>query len=207
MHWAYVTILYLVLVLLMLGGLALNLMSLPGLWVMLGSTALYAWATGFAYISWPGLLLLLVLCLLAELGETVLGGAAAKKAGGSTRAALGALVGGVLGAFFLTFGLFIIGTIIGAVLGAFLGALAAEWTVAADGFHSARVGYAAAKGRLLATLIKLMFGFVVLIVGLILALPLGGSSGAPMAIPATQPASPATTRPSTTTPSPIADRP
>ncbi len=200
MHIAYITTLYFALVLLMLAGLALNLMSLPGLWVMFFSTFVYAWVTGFVYISWVGLLVLLILCALAELGETLLGGAAAKKAGGSTRAALAALLGGVLGAFFLTFGLFIIGTVLGAVLGAFAGAMLAELTVNADALHSARVGYAAAKGRLLATFIKMGFGFLVLIVGLILAIPIGGTTAPSAPNNPLSPASRPSTAPSTTPP-------
>lgn len=170
MDWFY----YLLLALVMVAGLSLNLLSMPGLWLMWAATILYGWVTGWVYIGWVGLLVLLILAIAAEAAEAVLGGAAAKKAGGSTRAAIGAMIGGFLGAIFLTFGLFVIGTVIGACLGSAAGALLAELTVRRHPVHLSRVGWAAAQGRLLAVLVKLGFGILLLLVGLVLAIPLHG---------------------------------
>lgn len=170
MIWLYYALLALILV----AGLALALLSLPGLWVMLGALGLYAWITGGVYIGWKGLLILLILGIAAEASEALLGGMAAKRAGGSRRAALGALIGGTLGAIFLTFGLFLIGTVIGACLGSAIGAVAGELTVRHDPAplgRLARVGWAAAHGRLIALVVKLLFGVIILLAGLLMALP------------------------------------
>ncbi len=168
MDWLY----YLLLAIVMVAGLSLNLLSLPGLWVMLLGVLIYAWGTGWAYVGWVGLLVLLGLVVAAEVAEAVLGSAAAKKAGGSTRAAIGALIGGFAGAIFLTLGLPVIGTILGACVGSAAGALVAEMSVRRHPGHLARVGWAAARGRFWAVLVKLGFGILVLLVGLILAMPL-----------------------------------
>jgi uncharacterized protein YqgC (DUF456 family) len=168
MDWLY----YLLLALVMVAGLALNLMSLPGLWLMLLGVLIYAWVTGWVYVGWVGLLVLLILVIAAEVAEAMLGSAAAKKAGGGTRAAVGAMVGGFLGALFLTFGLLVIGTVIGACLGSFAGALIGEMSIRRNPAHLARVGWAAARGRLWAVAVKLGFGILILLTGLILAIPL-----------------------------------
>jgi uncharacterized protein YqgC (DUF456 family) len=167
MHWLY----YLLLAIVMVAGLSINLLSLPGLWLMLLGMLLYAWATGWVYVGWVGLVVLLLLVIAAEVAEAVLGSAAAKKAGGGTRAAIGALIGGFVGAIFLTFGLWVIGTVIGACLGSFIGAVIGEMSLQRHPGHLGRVGWAAARGRLLAVGVKLGFGIIVLLVGLILAMP------------------------------------
>lgn len=172
MHWLY----YAVLIVLLVVGFSLNVMSLPGLWVMVASLVGYALVTGWGvYVGWPGVIAAVVLAGIGEVLETVLGGAAAKKAGGSTRAGFAALIGGLAGAFFFGLPLPIVGTIIGACLGAFGGALLAELTVQGDALHSARVGYAAAVGRLLGILSKLGVGMVLLVVSAIAAAPWGAT--------------------------------
>ena len=50
--WLY----YLALLLVQLLGVALTLVGLPGLWLMVGALALYAWVTGFnTYVGWPSM--------------------------------------------------------------------------------------------------------------------------------------------------------
>ena len=48
--------LYLCLLALLMVGWFLNLLGLPGLWLMVAAAVGYAWATGWALLSWPGLL-------------------------------------------------------------------------------------------------------------------------------------------------------
>src|SRR5688572_2454281 len=153
---------YATLLLLCLGGIFLTLIGLPGLWVMVLSALLYAWYTGFAYISLWTLVTLIVIATIAELIEFVAGSRGAKKAGGSSRAAWGALIGGLLGAFLLTIPIPIIGTTIGLCIGVFAGALIGEMTVRDDAAHSIRVGLAATKARIYAIIIKLLFSIAML---------------------------------------------
>ena len=198
MDWVY----YAALFALLLVGLFLNILGLPGLWVMVAAAFGYAWATGFGnFLGWQGLVVLTALAALAELLEFLAGSTGAKKAGGSKRGMVGAIVGGILGALFLSFPLPIIGTIIGACLGTFLGAWAVELMVGKEMNQSVQIGVGAAKGRLWGTLLKLSIGVVRLIVAVIVALPLGGnrrqgtttasgSTSLPASMPTTAPAVP-----------------
>ncbi len=78
LHWLYYAILFLVL----LGGLALNLLTLPGNWLMVAGVALYAWATHFVHVGLWSLVVLLVLAVAAEVVELSAAGKGARKVGG-----------------------------------------------------------------------------------------------------------------------------
>jgi uncharacterized protein YqgC (DUF456 family) len=187
MDWVY----YTALIALLLTGLFLNLLGLPGLWLMVAAAVGYAWATRWDYLGWPGLLALLILAILAEVVEFLAGSAGAKKAGGSIRGMIGAIIGGLLGGFFLTFlvPVPILGTIVGVCVGTFLGAWGVELLVGKQMNESVQIGIGAAKGRLWGTLLKSLFGVAMLVVAMLTALPIGGAG------PATLP--PVTTQPTT----------
>ena len=180
MDWVW----YLLLLAVLISGLAITVIGLPGLWLMIGAVGVYAWGTGWTQVALVTVIALVGVGILAELVEFLAGGAAAKKAGGSARSAWGALIGGVAGALLFSIPVPIVGTIIGACLGAFIGALAMEYSVRQHTEHSMRVGWAAAKGRLWGILSKLAFGVVILLVAMWTACP--GFTGAATA-PATQP--------------------
>ena len=154
-------------------GWFMNVLGLPGLWVMIAAAAAYGWATRFQYLNWWHVGILVGIGILAEIVEFVAGGAAAKKAGGSGRSGWGAIVGGIIGAIFFTIPLPIIGTIIGACLGAFLGAYLAEYTVKGETDHLMRVGWGAAKGRFFGIMSKLAFGIVIAIMAMFVGWPRG----------------------------------
>ncbi len=198
MEWLY----YIILLIFLTVGLWINILTLPGLWLMVAATAIYAWVTGGQYVSWTGLIVLTVIAVIAEIVEFVAGGAGAAKAGGSKRAFVGSIVGGIIGAIFLT-GLVpipVVGTIIGIVLGTFFGAWATEAMVKRDMGQGLRVGWGAALGRLIGIFTKLAFGIVIFLIAAFASLPFslsdlsGDSSSPPAALPATAP----TTLPATT---------
>jgi len=168
MHWAA----YAILLLLCLAGIFITLLGLPGLWVMVAAALLYAWYTSFHYVGLWTLVILAVIAAIAELIEFLAGSAGAKKAGGSRRAAWGALIGGLVGALVLTIPVPIIGTTIGLCIGVFAGALIGEMTVRDDAAHSIRVGIAATKARIYAIIIKLLFSVAMLAIAAIKAFPL-----------------------------------
>jgi hypothetical protein len=168
MHW----VAYGILLLLCLSGIFITLLGLPGLWVMVLAALVYAWYTSFQYIALWTLVILIVIAAIAELIEFLAGSAGAKKAGGSRRAAWGALIGGLLGAFLLTIPIPIIGTTIGLCIGVFVGALIGEMSVRDDTAHSIRVGFAATRARIYAIIIKLFFSVAMLAIVAIKALPL-----------------------------------
>ena len=202
MDWLHL-VYYIALFALLLTGLFVNLLGLPGLWLMLASALGYALVTGWnRYVGWPSLIALLVLALVAEAVEFVAGSAGAKKAGGSKRGMLGAIVGGLLGGFFLTFlvPVPILGTIVGVCVGTFLGAWGVELMVGREMDQSVQIGFGAAKGRLVGTLLKTLFGVTMLIVAMVTAWPRGAAAPAAATIPP-PPTSPATlpaTAPTTT---------
>lgn len=169
MEWLW----YILLLLLTIGGLALTLIGLPGLWLMVGSMAVFAMITGWEiYVGAPSLIAVLALAMVAEILEFIAGAAGSKAAGGRTRGMIGAIVGAVIGGLFLSIiPIPIISTIIGACLGAFLGAAIMELSDK-DVQHAIRVGVGAAKGRFWGIAIKLGIGAVMLIVILIAAFPI-----------------------------------
>src|SRR3954451_5542486 len=122
--WLYITY-YVLMIALLLCGLFINILTLPGLWLMAGSYGLYGWLTGWNhYVGWPSFGAMVALATIAEVVELVAGGAGAKKAGASKRAMIGAGGGALLGAIFLTalIPIPIVGTVVGVCLGAAIGA-------------------------------------------------------------------------------------
>src|SRR4051812_16112797 len=187
MFWTHL-VYYLLLIVVLLGGLFINILGLPGLWIMLLGVIVYTWATGFGgEVGWATLWVLFGIAALAEFVEMFLGSAGAKKAGGSRRAMMGAVIGALVGGIFLT-GLIpipIVGTIIGVCLGAFLGAGIVELMVRGGDIEgSLRVGTGAAKGRFLGLLSKLAFGALMLLIALVAAFPSRSSTATATTAPA-----------------------
>ncbi len=172
---------YILLVVALLAGLYINLLALPGLWLMVVSASVYAWATDWRYIGLKTLVVLVGLGLIAEGVEFVAGSAGAKRAGGSRRALAGAIVGGLLGAVFFSFTIpvpvlgTIIGTVVGVVAGTFGGATAGHYWARGNSANALRVGWAAARGRFWGTIYKLCIGGAMLLISLWSGLPIGGT--------------------------------
>ena len=157
-----------------LAGLAclfLVVLGLPGTWILL------ALATGVELVDhWllPGDAAvtfgwrLVALCAgLAGVGEGIealAGAAGTRLGGGTTRGMLGAFVGGIAGALFLTplVPIPVLGTLVGAMAGAFLGAFVGEATHPdmRSHRHRLRAALGAAVGKLGGTLAKLAIGAV-----------------------------------------------
>ena len=197
MPWLY----YFILLVLLVFGLFINILGLPGLWLMVAALGGYALMTGWdVHVGWPAMIAMLVLAAAAEVVEFVAGAAGSKAAGGRKRGMVGAIVGGLLGGIFLSvIPIPIISTIVGACLGAFLGAAIMEFHDR-DVAHSVRVGVGAAKGRFAGIVIKLAFGVAMMLVALAVALPTGVPVVNPTAPPA--PAVPARAEPPASAESP-----
>ena len=92
---------------------------------------------------------------------------------------IGAVIGGLLGAIFLSFILFFpIGTIAGACIGCFVGAGAVELAVRRDVGQSVHVGVLAAWGRLQGIVAKILISIAMLCIGAWAALPMHVTSPA-----------------------------
>jgi hypothetical protein len=173
-------------------GWFLNLLGLPGLWLMVIGHAAFGWVTGWnVYVGWPSLIAIFAVAVLAEVVEFVAGAAGSAQAGGTKRGMIGAIIGGLAGGIVgsILIPVPVVGTIIGAVAGSFAGAVAIERLIVADTDRAIRVGMGAAKGRFLGIVSKSVFGGLMMGVSLLTALPLNASAtAAPATQSATQPA-------------------
>lgn len=138
-------------------GVALTLLSFPGIWTMVLVALLCKWWQPEMF-SWWTLGVALALAGLAEIVEAFASAAGAAKAKGSKTAMgaslIGAVVGGILGTVFLPF-LPVIGTIIGGIAGAGLGAGAAERLIKQKQWRDSwNVARGAATGRALSIVAK-----------------------------------------------------
>lgn len=191
---------YVLLLVMLVFGWLLNLLGLPGLWVMLLGHVAFGAVTGWGtYVGWPSVTILLALAVMAEAAEFFAGAAGSKKAGGTRRgmaaAVVGGLIGGIVGSFVIP--VFVLGTIAGAVGGSFLGAAAVEWLIHPDEWRAAKIGLGAAKGRLMGIILKSTIGAVMAAVSLVSALPLGHRIGSTWQSPAARPATAPATLPAT----------
>ncbi len=142
------------------------LFGLPGTWLMLLVTALLKWwQPAHVLVSWTVLGVAVGLAVLGEVLEFVLGAAGARHAGGSTRAAGLALVGGFVGGILGTaLPVPVVGTLIGACLGAFVGSLLGDLWAGRPVLGSVEAGWGAAVGRFWGTVSKLAVGAVIVVV-------------------------------------------
>ena len=160
-------------VLLVVGSLVcwvLNLIGLPGNWFAVGLCALYAPfgpSVGRPDMGWTVVIVLAVLALVGEIVELLTAAVGTKQAGGSKRGAVLSLVGSVVGGIvgmFVGVPIPVVGPLIGAVLfagaGALAGAVLGEQWKGRPMDESLRIGNAAFWGRLLGTLGKTLLGAV-----------------------------------------------
>ena len=137
-------------------GLVVIPLGLPGTFVIFGAALVYGLATRFGgAITWPMLLILLAMAVLAELVEFLLGTFTVLRFGASRWGVLGTLAGGILGAAWGSAALPVFGTLLGAFAGAFLGAFILEYMHRQDRAGAARAGLGAFVGRVLGISVNL----------------------------------------------------
>ena len=152
-----------------LAGLVLIPFGLPGLWVILLGILGYGWLTDFRTLSAGLVVLAIVLALLGEVAESLIGFRFAKRYGGSSRAGWGALLGGLVGAI-VGLPVPIVGSVIGGFVGAFAGAAIFEYTRARHSEGAVRAGWGAVLGRAAAAAVKMAIGLVMAVGALFIAL-------------------------------------
>lgn len=151
-----------------LGFWLVNLVGLPGNWLIIIACLLWMFLGPSDYrFSWMVVVALSVLALIGEaieFGASVLG---TKRLGGSSRGAtlsvIGSIVGGIVGAIFgIPVPIPLVGMLVGSVLfaavGAWIGASIGEKSVGKTNKESVQIGGAAFVGRLLGTMGKLVIG-------------------------------------------------
>jgi uncharacterized protein len=155
----------------------LTLLGLPGNWLMVLATAIYAYLVpgqSSVALGWKTVVVLIVLAALGEMVELVAGAIGVARAGGSRRGAVLALAGSVLGIFvgmFVGVPIPVIGPIVAAALfaglGAMAGAILGEVSLGRKLDASWQIGKLAFWGRLAGTLGKMIFGAVMVAVVLV----------------------------------------
>ena len=153
-----------ILVLINLLWLMLVLFGLPGNWLMVLTTSLFAWWTWDRRLfSGGALIAIAILAVVGELIEFLGGMAGARKAGASWRASFAGIFGAIVGALVGTvmFPVLFVGTIVGACLGVAL----AVWIVETSrGEHpdlSLRRAVGAGMGEFLGMLSKFAVGIMI----------------------------------------------
>ncbi len=136
--------------------------ALPGNWLIVISTSLFAWwRWENGLFSVYTLIGIAVLALLGELVEFFAGAGGARKAGAGWLAAgaaiLGAVTGGIMGTFFLP----LFGTIIGACIGAGLAAGVVELAAGKSPNASLHSGLGASLGYAIGSTAKLACGLAI----------------------------------------------
>jgi uncharacterized protein YqgC (DUF456 family) len=186
LHW----LLYFVMLLLVLVGVVITFITLPGLWLILISAVGYTLLTKFEFIGIKTLVTLLVLALAGEVVELSFSGRGAKRAGAGRRGLWGAIIGGVLGGLLLSLVIplvFPLSTIVGICIGTFAGATLGELSSGKTLGRSAMIGLSATTGRVMGTIAKGSLGGVMLVIALWVGLPIHHKTIASQA-PASRPA-------------------
>lgn len=146
--------LYVLAALLMIGGLAGNILpALPGIPMIFGGIWLAAAVDQYRHLGAWWLWIIAILGAIGVLLDLAAASLGAKRVGASRRAIWGAGIGTVVGMFFGLAGL---------VAGPFLGALLGELTSGTSVLRSAHVGVATWLGLLVGTFVKLVISFVMI---------------------------------------------
>ena len=138
--------------------------GLPGNWLIVISTCLFAWWRAEDQIfSIYTLLAIVILAILGEVVEFFAGLAGARKAGAGLRGSFGALIGLFAGAILGTLLIPIpfLGTLIGCCVGAGFGAWAMEVSAGRSMEQSFRSGFGAGLGTLAGTTTKIALGVLI----------------------------------------------
>jgi uncharacterized protein YqgC (DUF456 family) len=151
-----------------------NLFLIPGNWLIVLASALYAWllrdSTG-PHLTWTVVIVVTVLALVGEIVEFAAGAAGASKRGGSRRgmmlAVIGTLAGSLLGAA-VGVPIPVVGSLVGALLfgtlGAFVGAYLGETWAGKAHHERIDISTAAMIGRILGTSGKLIIGLMMVVI-------------------------------------------
>ncbi|MBE0537725.1 MAG: DUF456 domain-containing protein [Phycisphaerae bacterium] len=138
--------------------------ALPGNWLMIITTALFAWWHRDAQIfSVQTLVAVTVLAVIGEVIEFLGGFGGAKGAGARWQGAFGAIFGAVIGGLVGTFviPLPVLGTLLGACVGAGVGTFLLETAGGRTMRHAFRSGVGAGVGVFIGTTTKCAIGVVI----------------------------------------------
>jgi uncharacterized protein YqgC (DUF456 family) len=147
--------------------LAMVLFGLPGNWLMVLSTCLFAWWKWDEQVlsGWT-LIAITALALAGELIEFLAGMGGARRSGASWRGSIAAVFGAILGALVGTFVIPVplFGSVIGASIGAGIAVWATEISRGERAEHSLQRAVGAGIGQFIGTTSKAALGLVIWVV-------------------------------------------
>ncbi len=136
----------------------------PGTFLILGDVVAYALITGFEKIGWKIIVTLVVLSLLAEVVDFLMGIAGVRKYGSSKTGIVLSIIGGIIGAILMVPLLMGLGAVIGVFLGGFVGAFLGEYFEERKLKPSFRAGYGALMGKIAGVLVKGSLAIVMIVI-------------------------------------------
>ena len=148
-------------VIVMVIGLLLTPLGVPGLWIMIAVLAAGTW---YGQVSIAIMIICVVLAATAEVIEFLIVKRLNTKYGGSRLAFWGAIAGGIIGAM-IGGPIFIIGSLIMGFIGTFVGAAAATLYETRHIERSTRVGWGVLLGRMWSAVAKVAAGVAILVLG------------------------------------------
>jgi len=142
--------------------LVLVFFGLPGNWLIVISTGLFAWwRAEDGVFSVYTLIAIATLAFMGELIEFFGGIGGARKAGARFRGSIGVIIGAVTGAVLGTFIIPFLGTLLGSCIGAGIGAWGFELSGGRAMHESLHLGFGAGLGQFLGTTAKIAIGGVI----------------------------------------------
>lgn len=147
-------------------GLFSIIFGLPGTIIILIDVIIYSLISGSGKIGWKTIFVLMIITLIAEALDFILGVAGAKKFGSSKKGIAASLIGGMTGAILMAPLLFGLGAVIGAFAGGFAGAFLVEFTERKKLKPAVRAGYGALLGRVAGVAAKGFLAVVMIVITL-----------------------------------------
>lgn len=139
-------------------ALFLNIIGLPGNWVLVGTALILKLVPWFDEFTWVWFFIVLGLAVVAEIIESFLGLVVVAKKGGSRWGVLGSFVGGITGVILGAGVIPPFGSVVLGLAGAFAGAVLGEYVNEKKTEDALRVGFWSFIGRSLAIMGKVAAG-------------------------------------------------
>lgn len=145
-------------------ALASHVFNLPGNFIILGLSLLFAWYEGFERLDIRLLIVLAAIALLAELVDFLIGVIGAKRYKSSNRAIFVSIIFGLIGGILLSPLFLGLGALIGAFAGAYIGALLVELLDGKNLSESLNSAWGVFLGRLGGVFSKVAMGLIMIFI-------------------------------------------
>lgn len=139
----------------MLGGVAMTMVGLPGNVIIVVTGLAYGYYDHFEHIDYAILAIVIGIFIIGEIVEFGAGLVGAKQGKASKRSMVAAIIGTVVGGIWGTAILPLFGSILGALLGAFVITALAEYTKVKNAEQAKHVAISLLKGQIIGMVFKI----------------------------------------------------